>query len=136
MSDLLDAKSFRKMQEAYRNTQELREETIKLSRDIQKESKQAIYAIHRKDLASSREKIGKAEKTIGQIRKLICDTPALESVGSYSESLEEYVEASALLAFMENRGIPTPEKLGVGNEIYLQGLCDLSGELEIGRAHV
>ncbi len=126
---LLNSKTFKGLQEDYRKSDETRERIIKLSRDVQKESKQAIYAIHRKDLISSKEKIKTAKMAIAQIKKLIKNNPSLKYRGSYPAALEEYVEAVTLLAFKENRKIPTAKELNVETEIYLQGLSDLTGEI-------
>lgn len=107
----------------------LREDLIKISRDILKISKAAIYEIHRNSFSSAESNLKSAKKLIAKIEALIKKNPLLSSVGAYNEALEEFVEASCYLSFMKKKKLPTARELGVSTRVYLPGICDLVGEL-------
>ena len=106
-----------------------REKVIKLSRTVLKQSKQAIYAMHRNQLAQAGKQLRDSKKSIKKIQLLFKKDRRLQSVGAYAEALEEYVEACCYVGFMSKNKIPTAKELGVDTHIYLQGICDLVGEL-------
>ncbi len=104
---------------------ERREEIIALSRDIIALSKQIIYAAIRGDLAAAKPKLATLEKLIAQLRKI--DIPLDTNISQ--TAFQEYVEAAAMLHFVEKGELITRKALGVDAESYLLGMCDLTGEL-------
>ena len=120
----IDPAAFARMREAYEEADEKREYTIKRSRDILKASKHAIYLVHEQKHAQAQE----ALECVEQARKDIREHGDPRQ-GSLRNALEEYVEARALLAFMQDDDLPTDEDLDVDTEPYIAGLCDTTGEL-------
>ena len=106
-----------------------RELVIRLSREVLKLSKAAIYSLHRSEVAVAFEQLTSAKLVITAIKKSLKIHAHLAEVGPYNEGLEEYVEASCYYWFIEKGTIPTPAQIGVDLDTYLPGLCDLVGEL-------
>lgn len=126
---MIDRKAFELMRQGMERFDALREQLIKKSRDVLKSSKAAIYSIHRNDLSAAVKQLSEAKKGIGIMNSLIKKEPHLAAVGSYSEALEEYVEAACYYSFITKQCLPTAKQLNVDAELYLPGICDLIGEL-------
>ncbi|MEM2916132.1 MAG: hypothetical protein QXT19_02130 [Candidatus Woesearchaeota archaeon] len=107
----------------------LREEMIRLSREVLASSKKSIYSLHRNEAGTAKKQLSNAKKTILKLQKITRKDAHLATVGAYLEALEEYVEASCYLSLLTKKTLPTARQLGVDIEIYLPGLCDLVGEL-------
>jgi len=125
---MLDKKTFSRMRAELDEYEKSREIVIKKSREVLKISKAAIYSLHRKDVKEAENQLKTAKSAISQLKKTIATDPHLATVGSYSEALEEYVEASCYAGFLKGK-LPSPTELGVDADVYLPGLCDLVGEL-------
>ena len=126
---MIDKKAFAQLRQQFEQYDALREELIKQSRDILKNSKAAIYSLHRGETKTAEAQLSEARKTIKKIELLIKKDPHLARVGAWSEALEEYVEASCYYEYTQKQQLPTTAELGVDAEIYLPGICDLVGEL-------
>ncbi len=126
---MIDRKDFRRMKKELTEFESQREELIKKSRDILKDSKQAIYLVHRDELKKAESLLKKVEKETAIIKDKIKDIPKLDFLGAYSVATQEYVEARCYLGFVRDRKLPSCTTLKVQVEDYLLGLCDLTGEL-------
>lgn len=126
---MINKKSFEDMRKALERFDALREDLIKLSRDILKFSKAAIYEIHRNSISSAESNLKNVKKIISKADGLLKKEPLLGSVGAYNEALEEYVEACCYLGFMKDDKLLTAKDVGVATQVYLLGVCDLVGEL-------
>ncbi|MFH1408777.1 MAG: hypothetical protein ABIH34_02630 [Nanoarchaeota archaeon] len=111
-----------KEMEQYDATREL---LIKQGRDVLKAAKKMIYALHRNETISI-AKLLSAKKALDAIAK---KHEGLRYEGSYSSALEEFVEAMCYHAFVHHKPLPPAIELGVNAEVYLMGICDLTGEL-------
>ena len=116
-----------------------RERVIKLSRDVQKGAKQAIFACHRGDGKKADALLAAATaaaKTILDDPELVMKWPQLR-YGALSSALEEWAEAALFAHWLARDGaVAAPDALGLplSDEEYLGGGCDLTGE--IGRVAV
>ncbi len=126
---MIDKKSFEVMRKEMEAFDKGRESLIKISRDVLKFSKGAIYSLHRSEIETADNQLKEARKIISEMNSMIKKDAHLASVGSYNEALEEYVEASCYFEFLKSKKIPSPKDLGVDTDTYLPGLCDLVGEL-------
>lgn len=126
---MINKKAFEQLRKKFEQFDALREQLIKQSRDILKNSKAAIYSIHRNEISAAEKQLEDARKTIKKIEALITKDVHLAQVGAWGEALEEYVEATCYYGFVTKKQIPTAEEIGVDAEIYLPGVCDLVGEL-------
>ena len=121
-----------------------RENVIKKSRDVQKASKQAIFACHRGDAAKASvllETAKTAAQAILDDENLVKKWPALR-YGSLGAALEEYAEAALFMKWLEAKGVSgaplVAAQVSLGlpltDEEYLGGVYDLTGE--VGRVAV
>lgn len=122
---MIDKKEFVRIRKRMAESEEKRESVIQLSREIIQLSKLIIYAIHR-------DEASKAKPQIEKITKL---KSRLESLGSGADTdidrvaMQEYAEAVTYHSFASSGKIPNPSDIGISDEHYLLGLCDLTGEL-------
>lgn len=125
----INAREFERMRAQLAGFDRLREEIIRLSRDALAASKKVVYSLHRNDVVGARRLLAAAKRTISRINRLTRKDVHLAGVGAYVEALEEYVEASCYYSLLASKVLPTAGQLGVDIDTYLQGLCDLVGEL-------
>jgi len=107
---------------------ELREDIIKNSRPIIKESKQAIYALHRDSFKEAKKYLDKAKAELNRLKNILRKNPGL-SVSMYNSAVQEYAEAYLYYFFVKENKLISDIKLDVDPENYLLGMCDLTGEL-------
>ena len=114
---------FSRLIKKIKSDDDIREKVIIKSRPVIKDSKQAIYAIHKGSLKEAEDLIKSAQKGIDEIKKLNF------SVGAYNAALQEYVEAVTYLHYVKTGELISDLDIKVDAENYLLGLCDLTGEL-------
>lgn len=112
--------------ESYRSK---RHELIKESSDILKESKRAIFSVHRDNIKEAEKHLASAEKHITNIHNKTLKEPRLRFEGSFKASLEEYIEAYLLLKFIKTKKVDIPSIIEFEYDEYLGGICDFTGEL-------
>lgn len=126
---MIDKKAFASMRKDFEDFDSLRENLIKVSRQILKLSKAAIYDVHRSKISSAEAGLKSAKALIADAEKMVARDSCLGSVGAYGEGLEEFAEASTYLGFVKDNRLLTAKELGIDVHIYLPALCDLVGEL-------
>ena len=80
---------------------EARETTIQLSRDIIRQSKEIIYALHRDDVKKAEQVIKSIKANVAKLPKHANDT------GMADAARQEYVEAVAYYHILKDKKIPT-----------------------------
>jgi predicted translin family RNA/ssDNA-binding protein len=125
---MIDKKIFAKLRKELEETDIEREKLIISSRPILKESKQAIYALHRDSIKEAKKGLDEAKKGIDLLRKIVKDNPTLGE-GIYNSALQEYSEAISYYYFVTEDRLISNEEIAVDAENYLLGICDLTGEL-------
>lgn len=122
-----------KQAKEYDSKDVLRESIITNARKVQKESKQAIYALHRNSTSTYKEKITLATTHVQQALQSIQNNDwRINDVGAFKASLEEFLEAKGLYHVITFNTLPTIDNLEArefGTQIYLQAMADVSGEL-------
>ena len=126
---MIDKKDFEKIRLNLEKYDSKREELIKKARDVLKLSKLLIYSVHRGDLKEAARIEAQVRKEKENLDKIASPLAGLIYEGSYSEAIQEFVEALSYYAFVVDRKIPTALSLKVAEEDYLMGICDLTGEL-------
>ena len=111
------------------DTDTARERALRLSREMIRHCADSIRAIHRGEFEAARELISNAAALVEESGALLQEHPEVYYTGYMQDALKEYVEANAVLAFIEDRPLPSPEELHVGAAPYLGGLADTVGEL-------
>jgi translin len=124
---MLDKESFKDIETYLKEEDARREEIINTSRIILKNSKSAIYSLHRFELDEAKTLLAEAKQLIVQLKKITETHPHLRQ--NMENALEEYCEACCFYGFIKDKKIPTPKQLDVEPYTYLGGLSDLTGEL-------
>ena len=118
--------SLNKISKALANVQDDREFLLKNTREIIILCSRAIISIHKGDLTTGKKNLSEVDLLLTKYRK-----KATSNLRRYLiTSEQEYVEASCLLAVVEDREIPSDKKLKVMEESYVLGLLDCVGELK------
>lgn len=123
---MLNPKDITEMESYVKEEDALRENLIAHSRCILKDSKSAIYSIHRKDLKEAKKSIDSATSTINKCKIILQKHPHLKM--SFENALEEYAEACLFYGYLKDK-VPSYKDIDVDPIIYLQALSDLTGEL-------
>lgn len=107
----------------------VREEAIRLSRDVVRSSGWAVTAVHKGDMDEAMRHLADAEEKTRRLLEITRPYPELYYSGMVYNAVSEYVEARVFIDIITGRGLPAPEELGVQPVPYLQGLGDVVGEL-------
>ena len=126
---MIDKQDFKRIRENLAKYDSDRESLIKKARDALKLAKQVIYSVHREEMKEASDSVAVLKKAKEELDKIASSHEYLFYEGSYSEAMQEYVEALAYYGFVKDKKIPTIGSLKVNEEDYLMGISDLTGEL-------
>lgn len=104
---------------------------IQIASDILTASKQAIFALHRKENEKAGKLLEQATKLLNKIGSEVIANDKQNYEGSLRAALEEYLEASLYYQFAVNGTIDSVKKVEVpfDYELYIGALSDVTGEL-------
>lgn len=102
----------------------IREEALKISRNIIRECGGAIQAMHRGEKADFSNIKNETKKLI----KTVKNHPDLYYSGFVENAFQEVCETGIVTSVLENKNLPDPDKLGVTYTSYLLGMGDAVGE--------
>jgi translin len=108
---------------------ERRERLISYSREVIRRSGSTILAIHRGDSASAAENLEAARQALHSSLEVCRDQPEYLYLGALPQAMQEFAEASIVMAVLRGEDLPTPEEVGVPPEAYIAGLADAVGEM-------
>ncbi|MBI4448778.1 hypothetical protein HY641_02000 [Candidatus Woesearchaeota archaeon] len=120
---MIDEKEFIAIRKDLEDFEEKREDLIRKSRDIITQSKEIIYALQRGDHAKATSLLPAITKAVHSLPDKSYDT------GMADVAVQEYVEAAMFYEVVVEKHLPTRKDLGVDTNVYLMGLCDLTGEV-------
>jgi len=126
---MIDKTDFKHIRERLEQYDAKREELIKKARDVLKLAKQLIYSVHRDELKEAAQIVNDLKKEKEVLDKIASSHEYMFYEGSYSEAMQEYVEALCYYGIIKDNKIQTLATLKVNEEDYLMGICDLTGEL-------
>ncbi len=106
-----------------------REQGLRLSREIVRNSANSIRATHRGEYDQARKLLDDVTALADEAIVLRDRQPRVYYGGYIEDALKEYTEAAVTLALIECRPMPTADELGIGAAPYLGGLADTVGEL-------
>ena len=129
MGRMFDKKDFEGIRARLGRADKQREVIIKDSRDIIKLSKQVINLVHRSELKLAEPHVKNMQLKMKALRKEAAKELRLSYIGSFKAAEQEFVEAMTFFEWMKNGKIPTSKDLGVDDEHFILGICDLPGEL-------
>jgi translin len=110
-----------------------REKAFALSRDMIRNSANAIRAVHRGEFAEARKLIAATARMSAEAAKALKPAPDIYYAGFLQDAQKEYAEACITLALVHGEAIPDPDDLKVDYPAYLLGLSEAVGEM---RRHV
>ena len=108
---------------------QIREQSLKLSREIIRNSAISIRASHRSEFEQARTYLVTAEQKIESIIDICKDAPEIHHSRFIQDAQKEYIEASLTLAFLTNTSLPEIGNFSISPAAYLNGLCESVGEL-------
>ena len=106
-----------------------REQALVISRQVIRNSANAIRAVHRNDFAEASRLILEASGLLTETDRIRTDNPEIYYAGFLSDARKEFTEANITLAVISGGDIPDAEKLGVDPPAYLNGMAEVIGEL-------
>jgi len=117
-----------KIEERLQQSDNIREELLKLSRTIIKFSGQSIENFHRGKTLEAKKKLDDAKKEMQKINQIMKEDVQAYT-GIIGVAMQEYAEARLLYDIIENKILTSIEDLDVTDAAYLLGIADLIGEL-------
>lgn len=118
--------SLHKIAKSLGDVQDAREFLLKNTREIVTLCSKSIIAVHKEDLATGKKNLKRAETLLKRYKK-----KASGGLERYLVTPEqEFVEATCLIAIVEQKEIPSDKELSVMPESYVLGLLDCVGELK------
>jgi len=115
---------------------EKREIMIKKLRDVLRLSREAISKIHMGRRKEAESLLLESKNIIDEIHALAKEEPKLIFSGIFIDIAKEFVEAVLLLQIINRLAnktdipIPSSNNLGVPDEAWILGLCEVTGELK------
>ena len=106
-----------------------RERGLRSSRQAIRECANSIRATHRRELELAEELMSAARRSLDTAREAMEPFPDIYYAGFLQDAEKEYAEARATYALINDKELPVPEELGIGDAPYLNGLAEAIGEL-------
>lgn len=110
-----------------------REDVLKISRQIIRNSAQSIKAIHRHDEALCEKLLKESQSLIERLSGALKTFPDLYFSGYSLDAQKEFAENSLLYGILIKKTLYTAKELGVEPSAYLNGMGEVVGEL---RRHI
>ena len=118
--------SLDKISKSLANVQDNREFLLRNTREIVILCSKSIISVHKGDMKTAKKNLKQADSLLNKYKK-----KAELDLRRYLVTPEqEYVEATCLIAVVEQKEIPSDVKLKVMSESYVLGLLDCIGELK------
>lgn len=106
-----------------------RERGIVASRDVIRNSANAIRSLHRGEWEAAAELCLRAGTLLTEVITILSDHPDVLYAGFVHDAAKEFAEASICDALFRGKPLPTFESLGIDVVSYLHGLGEAVGEL-------
>ena len=106
-----------------------REQALVVSRQVIRNSANAIRAVHRYDFDEADRLIAEASDRLGETLEIKVNNPEIYYAGFLSDARKEFTEANITLAAISGKTLPDWESLGVDPPAYLNGMAEVIGEL-------
>ncbi|MCG3221913.1 MAG: haloacid dehalogenase [Candidatus Heimdallarchaeota archaeon] len=107
----------------------IREEIIKLSRKVVRNSGQSIENFHNTNFEQSKEKLLVAKNSLSEVNNYLKKDATLQQIGIVGVAMQEYTEAKLLYELIINKKFLSFEEIGINEQSYILGIADLIGEL-------
>ena len=107
---------------------DIREQSLAISREIVREGSKSIRNIHRNDVSSAKEHMESAQNKIEKLKNICSDISEISYAGYVLDAEREFVEAVLFYNFDVNGYIEPYKKFNVHPSSYIQGIGDTIGE--------
>ena len=107
---------------------EIREQSLAISREIVRECSKSIRNIHRNDVSSAKEHMESAQNKIEKLKNICSEISEISYAGYVLDAEREFVEAVLFYNFDVNGYIEPYKKFNVHPSSYIQGIGDTIGE--------
>lgn len=114
-------------------TNQVREDALKLSREVVRISANSIRASHREDFDEACELKSMARKKVDETKAMLKEKLEIYYTGYVQDAQKEYAESELTYAIIRELPFPKLADLGVEPPAYLNGLAEAIGE---SRRHV
>ena len=108
---------------------EIRDRTLKRSRELIRYCANSIRATHRNDDEEATALLQSAQSIAAEMTAEARQFPDIYFAGYTQDALKEYSEAHLTHALILGQTLPTPQDLDVENAAYVNGLAETVGEL-------
>ncbi len=108
---------------------EVRDDTLKLSRELIRFCANAIRATHRGEAEQAADLLASAEQIAAEMVKGAGRFSDIYHAGYTQDALKEFAEANLTRAFILEQPLPTPQSLHIENAAYINGMAETVGEL-------
>ena len=115
--------------EVFANKHAIREEGLRISREVIRLSANAIRAVHRGEFEAAGELIEQAANRLGETKTILKEHPDIYYAGFLIDARKEFSEAHITLALLSGQKLPQPKEIGSDVVAYLKGLGDAAGEM-------
>jgi translin len=106
-----------------------REQALAVSREVIRNSANAIRAVHRGQYEEAQEIIARAGTRLRETEPMRLENPEIYYAGFLADARKEFSEANVTLAVISGTAIPVPQDLGVDPSSFLNGAADVIGEV-------
>jgi translin len=106
-----------------------REQVLAASRHLVQHAARSIHAIHREDWRAVDDLLAEADRLNEEMSAAAAGEPDLMAAGYTLDAQKEYAEAHLARALVKGTDLPAPERLGVADAAWLNGLGEAIGEL-------
>ncbi len=114
-------------------TNQVREDALKLSRETIRLSANSIRATHREDFEEACDLKAKARIKVDEAKQILKDKLEIYYTGYVQDAQKEYAESELTYAIVREMPFPECSELGLEPAAYLNGLAEAIGE---SRRHV
>lgn len=118
-----------KIREQFDAKDAARERGLALSRDVVRNSANAIRAIHRGQFDEARRLLEALHAMVAEMNAVLAPYPDVQYAGFVHDASKEYAEAAIYLSVVAGDPLPDPDALGVEYPAYLHGVGDATGEM-------
>jgi predicted translin family RNA/ssDNA-binding protein len=126
---MIDKKAFAKIAKVYSSYAIERRKLFAASDEMLGKAKQAIFALHRDDLAAAKKLLSEVKAGEKSFVLVFKEHPDLAGEGPHRACLEEYAEAKLFLAFVEGKTLGAIGEIDLDADTVLGGLSDCVGEM-------
>jgi translin len=118
-----------KIRENFEAKDAARERALVLSREVIRNSANAIRAIHREEFDDAIALMKQSDGLLREVNTALTDHPDVYHAGFVHDSQKEHAEAHITYALVRKTDLPDPDDIRVGYAAYLNGMGEAVGEL-------